>query len=116
MSLVDRRGAIERDVLSREHGTGKELSRGAIHAASERSGKAFVAVTRAVSDGVLESELFGHVKGRVHRCAQRSPGCFGSRRRTCFSTRSHMPNAHSAPPACPSTGEFFRSAARGRAR
>jgi DNA-binding NtrC family response regulator len=51
-------------LITGEHGTGKEIVARHLHAASKRAGRPFVAVNAGgYSDGVFESELFGHVKG-----------------------------------------------------
>ncbi len=60
-------------LITGESGTGKELLAQAIHSNSRRRNKPFSAIDcAALSEGILESELFGHEKGSfTHAVAQR---------------------------------------------
>jgi formate hydrogenlyase transcriptional activator len=60
-----------------ETGTGKELVARAIHNRSSRNGRALVSVNcSAISAGLVESELFGHMKGAVTGALERRIGRF----------------------------------------
>ena len=60
-----------------ESGTGKEVLSRSIHRWSDRRGRPFIAVNCvALSEDLLESELFGHEKGAFTGAVQRKPGKF----------------------------------------
>ena len=65
LELVERVGPSDANVLiTGENGTGKGVIARALHAASSRASRALVTVNMGgLSEGVFESELFGHVKG-----------------------------------------------------
>jgi DNA-binding NtrC family response regulator len=65
LELIARIGPSDANVLvTGEHGTGKDVVAQTLHALSGRAAKPMVAVNAGgLSEGVFESELFGHVRG-----------------------------------------------------
>jgi DNA-binding NtrC family response regulator len=78
LQIMDRVGPSDANVLiTGEHGTGKEVVARWLHGVSDRAEHALVAVNAGgFSEGVFESELFGHVKGAFTDAKSDRVGCF----------------------------------------
>jgi len=74
--LIRRLAPSDMNVLiAGESGTGKELAAQAMHAWSGRAGKPFLAINcGAMATSLLESELFGHVRGAFSGAVANRPG------------------------------------------
>src|SRR5262249_35482317 len=77
-ALVSRVAHSDATVLiTGESGTGKEVVARAIHARSARRDKRFIAINcGAIPEHLIESELFGHVRGAFTGAIADRPGCF----------------------------------------
>ena len=77
-NIIDRISSASPTVLIQgESGTGKELVANVIHQNSDRKDKPFIPINcSAISEGLLESELFGHVKGAFTGAIRNSIGLF----------------------------------------
>jgi len=77
-SLIEKIAGTDSTVLiSGESGTGKEIAARAIHHQSARKGKSFVSINcGALPENLLESELFGHVKGSFTGAIANKKGMF----------------------------------------
>jgi DNA-binding NtrC family response regulator len=78
LDVIERVGPSDANILIvGEHGTGKEVVARWLHAVSHRAKKPLVAVNAGgFSEGVYESELFGHVKGAFTDAKSDRVGCF----------------------------------------
>jgi DNA-binding NtrC family response regulator len=78
LRVMERVGPSDANVLiTGEHGTGKEVVARWLHAASPRASRPLVAVNAGgFSEGVFDSELFGHVKGAFTDAKTDRVGCF----------------------------------------
>ena len=77
-SLIEKVADIDSTVLiTGESGTGKEIAARAIHSLSRRHEKRFVSINcGAVPEGLIESELFGHMKGSFTGALASKEGMF----------------------------------------
>src|SRR4051794_15181555 len=78
LRLLERVGPSDANVLvTGEHGTGKEVVARFLHDSSKRAGQPLVPVNAGgLSEGVFESELFGHVRGAFTDAKNDRAGAF----------------------------------------
>jgi DNA-binding NtrC family response regulator len=78
LRMLERIGPSDANVLvTGEHGTGKEVVARWLHQSSKRAGRTLVAVNAGgLSEGVFESELFGHVRGAFTDAKSDRTGAF----------------------------------------
>jgi DNA-binding NtrC family response regulator len=78
LEMIERVAASDANVLiTGEHGTGKEVVAQRLHSASNRASRPLITVNAGgLSEGVAESELFGHVKGAFTDAKTDRVGCF----------------------------------------
>jgi DNA-binding NtrC family response regulator len=78
LRLLERVGPSDANVLvTGEHGTGKEVIARFLHDSSKRAGQPLVPVNAGgLSEGVFESELFGHVRGAFTDAKSDRAGAF----------------------------------------
>ena len=117
LALAFKAAPTEATILLRgESGTGKGVLARAVHARSPRAFGPFVTVhCPSLSVELLETELFGHVRGRLYR-GRAGYGRQGGRRRrgNALSRRNRRParRASAQAPAAPA-GEALRARRRG---
>ncbi|MDO9693887.1 MAG: sigma 54-interacting transcriptional regulator [Candidatus Latescibacteria bacterium] len=78
VDLARRIAKVDSTVLiTGESGTGKELISQLVHEKSSRASRPFIAVNcGAITESLLESELFGHARGSFTGAVQERPGLF----------------------------------------